>query len=93
MGFTHNLSLSGHISLTKNWNITGTASYEFKANQFTGTSFNITRNLHCWSMSGSIVPFGPYKSYTFRIGVNSSMLRDLKYDKQSGYGTTPITWY
>lgn len=93
MGFTHNLSLSGHVSLTKNWNISANTSYDFKANQFTYTNVSITRNLHCWTMSGSIVPFGPFKSYTFRIGVNASMLKDLKYDKQSGYGTTPITWY
>lgn len=93
MGFTHNLSVSGHVSLTKNWNISATTSYDFKANQFTYTNVNVTRNLHCWTMSGSIVPFGPFKSYTFRIGVNSSMLKDLKYDKQSGYGTTNVTWY
>ncbi len=93
MGFTHNLSVSGHISLTKNWNISASTSYDFKANQFTYTNVNVTRNLHCWTMSGSIVPFGLFKSYTFRIGVNSSMLKDLKYDKQSGYGTTNVTWY
>ena len=93
MGFTHNLSVSGHVSLTKNWNISATTSYDFKANQFTYTNVNVTRNLHCWTMSGSIVPFGLFKSYTFRIGVNSSMLKDLKYDKQSGYGTTNVTWY
>jgi len=93
MGFTHNLSVSGHVSLTKNWNISASTSYDFKANQFTYTNVNVTRNLHCWTMSGSIVPFGPFKSYTFRIGVNSSMLKDLKYDKQSGYGTTNFTWY
>jgi len=93
MGFTHNLSVSGHVSLTKNWNISASTSYDFKANQFTYTNVNVTRNLHCWTMSGSIVPFGLFKSYTFRIGVNSSMLKDLKYDKQSGYGTTNVTWY
>jgi len=54
---------------------------------------NIVRNLHCWTMTASVVPFGQYKSYNFKIGVNASMLQDLKYDKQSGYGNTPITWY
>lgn len=93
MGFTHNLSLSGNIALTNNWKISANTSYDFKANQFTYTNVSVNRSLHCWSMSGSIVPFGPFKSYTFRIGVNASMLQDLKYDKQSGYGTTPITWY
>jgi len=44
-------------------------------------------------MTAGVVPFGPYKTYNFRIGVNASMLQDLKYTKQSGYGGTAITWY
>ncbi len=93
MGFTHNLSINGNISLTTNWKISANTSYDFKANQFTYTSVSVNRSLHCWNMSASIVPFGPFKSYNFHIGVNASMLQDLKYDKQSGYGVTPVTWY
>ena len=93
MDFTHNLSLSGNLSLTKNWNFNSTTSYDFKAKQFTYTNLNITRNLHCWTMSASVVPFGLYQSYNFRIGVNASMLQDLKYNKQSSYGSNNINWY
>jgi len=93
MAFTHNLSLSGNISLTTNWKLTANTSYDFKANQFTYTNVNVIRNLHCWTMTASLVPFGPFKSYNFRIGVNASMLQDLKYNKQSGYSTNNITWY
>lgn len=93
MAFTHNLSLSGNVSLTTNWKISANTSYDFKASQFTYTNVNVIRNLHCWTMTASIVPFGVYKSYNFRIGVNASMLQDLKYNKQSGYGQNNITWY
>lgn len=93
MDFTHNFSLSGNLSLTTNWNFSTSTSYDFKAKQFTYTNINITRNLHCWTMTGSVVPFGVYKSYNVRIGVNASMLQDLKYEKQSSYGTNNITWY
>ncbi len=93
MGFTHNFSVSGNISLTPNWKISANSSYDFKAKQFTYTSVSVNRSLHCWNMSASIVPFGMFKSYNFHLGVNASMLQDLKYDKQSGYGVTPITWY
>jgi hypothetical protein len=94
MALTNNLSVSGNISLTTNWKISANTSYDFKANQFTYTNVNIIRNLHCWTMTGSMVPFGPFKSYTFRIGVNASMLQDLKYTKQSGYNeSNNITWY
>jgi len=93
MEFRHNLSLNGSLDLTKNWKFTANSSYDFEFKKFTYTSINISRSLHCWSMSGSIVPFGTYKSYSFHIGVNASMLADLKYDKQSEYGQNVITWY
>jgi len=93
MDFTHNLNFSGNLALTSKWNISSSTSYDFKAKQFTYTNINITRNLHCWTMTGSIVPFGPYKTYSFHIGVNASMLQDLKYDKRSGYEPNNITWY
>ena len=93
MDFTHNLSLSGNLDLTTNWKFSSTTSYDFKAKEFTYTNLNITRNLHCWTMTASVVPFGVYKSYNFRIGVNASMLQDLKYNKQSSYGSNNIIWY
>ena len=94
MMWTHNLSISGSLSLGKGWKVNATTSYDFKAKQFTYTNFNVTRDLHCWSMSASFVPFGPYKSYTFHIGVNASMLSDLKYDKSSAESTNKRTdWW
>jgi hypothetical protein len=93
MEFNHNLSLNGNISLTPNWRISGNSSYDFRAKQFTYTSISVNRSLHCWNMTASIVPFGTYKSYNFHIGVNASMLSDLKYDKRSEYGVNNITWY
>lgn len=93
MEFRHNLSFNGSLTLTKNWSFTANSTYDFEYKKFTYTSINITRSLHCWSMSGSIVPFGAYKSYNFHIGVNASMLADLKYDKNSEYGRNTITWY
>lgn len=93
--FTQNLNLSGNLQLTPGWQISGSTSYDFEAKQFSYTVFNITRNLHCWTLTGSMVPFGPYKTYSFRIGVNASMLRDLKYEKQGSRGgyTNNVTWY
>lgn len=94
MVWTHNLSFSGSLSLGKGWKVSATTSYDFKAKQFTYTNFNVSRDLHCWSMSASFVPFGPYKSYTFHIGVNASMLADLKYDKSSTESTNRrVDWW
>ena len=94
MELTHNLSLSGSVKLGENWNVSASTSFDFKAKQLTTTTFNITRNLHCWNMSASFVPFGPYTSYNFHIGVNASILQDLKYDKNSTTSTNyTVNWW
>ncbi|MBE6317867.1 MAG: LPS-assembly protein LptD [Bacteroidales bacterium] len=89
---TQNLSFSGNIRPTKNWNFGFSASYNFDTKEIAYMNCNISRDLHCFSMRASFVPVGPYKSYNFHISVKSSMLSDLKYDKRSSY-SNGITWY
>ncbi len=90
--FTQNLSLSGNINLTKNWSFNFSASYNFDAKKIAYMNCNVTRDMHCWSMSASFVPVGPYKSYNFHISVKSSLLQDLKYDKH-GNSYNSLDWY
>ncbi len=90
--WTQNLSFSGNIRPTKGWNFSLSASYSFELKKIAYMNCSITRDLHCFTMSASFVPFGPYKSYNFHIAVNASMLRDLKYDKRSSNDNT-IKWY
>lgn len=89
---TQNLSFSGNIRPTKNWNFSFSASYNFDTHKLAYMNCNITRDLHCFSMRASFVPVGPYKSYNFHIAVNSSILSDVKYDKRSSM-RSGVTWY
>ncbi len=89
---TQNLSLSGSIRPTKNWNFSFSASYNFDTHKLAYMNCNITRDLHCFSMRASFVPVGPYKSYSFNIAVKSAMLSDLKYDKRS-QSYNGVNWY
>ena len=89
---TQNLSFSGNIRPTKNWNFSFTASYNFDTHKLAYMNCNVSRDLHCMTMTASFVPVGPYKSYNFHISVNSSMLSDLKYDKRSSM-SNGVTWY
>jgi len=94
MGLTQNLSISASLGLGSGWKASMTTSYDITNKQWSYTNFNVSRDLHCWNMSASFVPFGPYKSYTFHIGVNASMLADLKYDKSSTDTTNKkVTWW
>lgn len=87
-----NLSISGSIQPTKNWSFSFSASYNFVTRRLAYMNCNLTRDMHCWSMSASFIPVGAYKSYNFSIRVKSSILSDLKYDK-SGNSYDALDWY
>jgi hypothetical protein len=89
---TQNLSFSGNIRPTKNWNFSFSASYNFDTHRLAYMNCNVSRDLHCFSMRASFVPVGQYKSYSFSVAVKSSMLSDLKYDKRSSL-SNGVTWY
>lgn len=90
--WTQNLSLSGNIKPTKNWSFNFSASYDFNAHKIAYMNCSVSRDLHCFVMTASFVPVGPYKSYNFHIAVKSSILKDLKYDKRSSR-SNGVTWY
>ncbi len=79
------LNFSGSLALTPRWQIQFTSGYDFRANDFTMTSINIHRDLHCWDMRFGVVPFGSRKSWNFSIAVKSNILKDLKYHAQRSW--------
>lgn len=89
---THALSFNGNIQPTKNWSFNFNTTYDFDNKKISFMTCNVTRNLHCFQMSASFVPVGPYKSYTFSIAVSSALLKDLKYN-QSSSAREGQDWY
>ena len=89
---THNLSFSGNIKFTPTWSASFSTYYDITNNSWNYMSCSISKDLHCWQMSVSFVPIGRYKTYDFMIGVKSTMLRDLKFEKQSDTSNL-INWY
>ncbi|MEL7586358.1 MAG: putative LPS assembly protein LptD [Prolixibacteraceae bacterium] len=79
------LNFSGSMSLTEKWNMRATTNFDIQARKFSFTTFNISRNLHCFNMSFNFVPFGDRKSYSFTLNASSSMLKDLKVDKRRSW--------
>ncbi len=80
------MDLSGDINLTEGWKVGFRTGYDFEAQDFTFTSFNFFRDLHCWNLSCSWVPFGFQQTYTLTIRVKSSILQDLKLERRRGVG-------
>lgn len=79
------ISANGNFSLTPKWKFSFRTGFDFQQKEITATSFNITRDLHCWEMTFSCIPFGTHQSYNFQINVRSSMLRDLKLTKKDSW--------
>ena len=79
------ISLSGNVSLTKNWRIAMTTGYDFVNKGMSYTTVDIYRDLHCWEMRFSWVPFGYYQSWFFQINIKADALHDVKYEKRQSY--------
>lgn len=84
---SNTLNFNGDVNLTTKWKVQFNSGYDFKANNIAFTSFAIYRDLHCWDLSASWVPFGAYQSYSIDIKVKASVLQDLKLSKRKAYYT------
>ena len=78
---TQTLGVNASVRLTPKTMITMTSGYDFTTRKMSMTSIAITRDLHCWQMSFTWIPFGNHRSWAFNIGVKAASLADLKYDK------------
>ena len=79
---SNSLMFSGDVELTPKWNVGFSSGYDFKDQGFTYTQLRFSRDLDSWKLNFNWVPFGTRQTYYFFIGVKSSMLSDLKYDKR-----------
>lgn len=84
---SNSLNFNGDFNLTPKWKIQFTSGYDLVRSEISPTSFSIYRDLHCWDLSASWVPFGQYQSYSIDIKVKASILQDLKLSKRKGFYT------
>lgn len=78
----HSLMFSGDIELSPKWTIGVSSGYDFVNSGFTYTQLRFARDLDSWRMTFNWTPFGRYESWNFFIGIKSSLLRDIKYEKR-----------
>lgn len=88
----NSLNVNGNVKLSNKWAVNFNTGYDFNAKEIVQTAFNITRDLHCFSMSASLSPFGRWKYYNFTIRANASILQDLKWEQRSQTQSN-IRWY
>lgn len=89
---TQTLNFSGNVRLSDGWNISFSSGYDFENKKISMTTASLSRDLHCFNMSCSVV-LSPYTSYNFSFRCNAATLTDaLKYDKRSSYSSA-VQWY
>ena len=79
---SHSLMFSGDLEISPRWSVGVSSGYDVLNKGFTFTQLRFERDLLSWRMNFSWVPFSDRSSWNFFIGIKSSLLKDLKYDKR-----------
>ncbi len=79
---SHSLMASGNIELAPRLKVGFSSGYDFVQKGVTFTQLRFERDLESWRMSFNWVPFGTNTYWGFFIGISSSILSDIKYDKR-----------
>ena len=79
---SHSLMVSGNVDLSPRWSVGASTGYDLKNKGVTLTQLRFERDLLSWRMNFSWVPIGVNRQWNFFIGIKSSILSDIKYDKR-----------
>ncbi|WP_458307536.1 putative LPS assembly protein LptD [Croceiramulus getboli] len=79
---SHSIMFSGNVELGPRWTVGFSSGYDLVNPGFTFTQLRFARDLESWNMNFTWVPFSQRASWNFFIGISSSALSDIKYDKR-----------
>jgi len=79
---SNSLMVSGNIELSDKWKVGVSTGYDFVQKGVTFTQLRFERDLLSWRMDFSWVPYGVNTHWGFFIGIKSSMLQDIKWEKR-----------
>ena len=77
------LSFSTNIELTPKWRIGASSGYDFVQKGVTYTQLRFERDLLSWRMDFNWLPFDDNAFWGFFIGIKSSVLSDIKWEKRT----------
>ncbi|EZH73873.1 organic solvent tolerance protein OstA [Aquimarina atlantica] len=79
---SHSIMFSGDVEIAPRWSVGVSSGYDLKNPGFTYTNLRFQRDLESWVMNFNWIPFSERTSWNFFIGIKSSMLSDIKWDKR-----------
>jgi len=78
----NSLMFSGNIDISPKWKAGISSGYDFVQKGVTYTQFRFERDLLSWRMDFNWLPLGDRASWYFFIGISSSVLSDIKWEKR-----------
>ena len=75
------VGVTGSVKLTPNLRLSYNLGYDITHQTITYPNVTFFRDLHCWQINGTWIPFGVTKGYSFTIAAKSSLLQDLKLNR------------
>ncbi len=82
---TQAVTFNGDFNLTERWKVRFNSGFDFQRRDFTLTTLSIDRDLHCWQMAFTWIPFGTLRSYNFTLNVKSAMLQQLRINRRQDW--------
>jgi lipopolysaccharide export system protein LptA len=81
--FSAGLNANMNFTIENSWRVTANLFYDVLNGQQPIGSFTVTKDIHCWDLSLNWQPFGLFQSFSFRLGIKASQLRDLQIRRQN----------
>jgi len=78
---TQYVSFNGDFSLTPKWKIGLNSGFDFTNMQIAYTNMYISRDLHDFTLSINLIPFGTFRQFSFTINAKAGLLRDLRINR------------
>ncbi|MGV3459508.1 MAG: putative LPS assembly protein LptD [Flavobacterium sp.] len=78
----NSIMISGNLDITPKWKLGFSSGYDFVQQGVTFTQLRFERDLLSWRMDFNWIPFGDNSFWGFFIGIKSSVLQDIKWEKR-----------
>lgn len=83
---THSLGIDVKLDPTANWHVMVTSGYDLVQKEFTFTTLDLSRDLHCWELHIRWVPFGFQQSYMIGLNIKAASFKDAKVERRRNLG-------
>jgi hypothetical protein len=93
LAYTQSLQVNGNFTLFDRISIGINSGYDFVTKELTPTTVTARVDLNCWELNARVIPFGDRRSYNVGLNIKSSMLRDLKLERNRTIGPDDNFFY